>query len=413
MDLLGALQRYWGHAGFRPPQEEVIRAVLAGRDACAVMPTGGGKSLCYQLPAVLQPKTVIVLSPLIALMQDQVAELTGRGIAAAVLNSAIDLDEQREIMQQATRGAFRLIYLSPERLKRADTMPWLKKVPIALFAVDEAHCISEWGHEFRPEYRQLRTLRDEFPDVPVAAFTASATREVRHDILKQLRLRDPAKFVRSFRRPNLRYLAATGDETRRRRILLQALKAHSGQRAIVYAPTIDAVNNTHQDLKLNKINSIPYHGQMDPARRERNQRRWQEGEVPVLVGTLAFGMGINQPDVRLVAHLALPKSIEQYYQEAGRAGRDGEPADCLMLWAKRDAGLLGHFISEIRDPRERGRAWNRYFKLRAYAEGEGCRQRVLCEYFGEHPKWERCDFCDNCGHRPAWISRRGLSPTGG
>jgi ATP-dependent DNA helicase RecQ len=230
-----------------------------------------------------------------------------------------------------------LLYLSPERLARQDTIDWLRRLPLAFFAIDEAHCISEWGHEFRPEYRQLSSLRENFPDKPIAAFTASATRRVRHDILEQLRLREPHKYIASFHRANLRYVAHQCDKETHPRLLLAALRAYQGESVIVYAPTIATVEQTVDFLADRRIAAVPYHGQMENAARRRNQERWMNDEVRVLVGTIAFGLGINKPAVRAVIHTSLPKSVEQFYQEAGRAGRDGLPADCTLLWQPKDA----------------------------------------------------------------------------
>jgi ATP-dependent DNA helicase RecQ len=384
-------------------QERIIQSLLGGSDVAVVMPTGGGKSLCYQLPALALGQTVVVISPLIALMQDQVAQLADMGIPAAVLNSSQPADEQRAVMRAAQQGAFRLLYLSPERLARQDTIAWLEKVPLAFFAIDEAHCISEWGHEFRPEYRQLSSLRQHFPDKPLAAFTASATKRVRHDILQQLQLRDPHKYIASFHRANLRYVAHQCDKKSHPRLLLAALRAYPGQSAIVYAPTIAQVEQTVDFLADRRIAAVPYHGQMETNLRRRNQERWMNDEVRVLVGTIAFGLGINKPAVRAVIHLSLPKSIEQYYQEAGRAGRDGLPADCVMLWQPKDAGLLAFFIEQLKDRDEKERAWQRYHSVRRFAESDRCRHLQICEHFGQTPKWERCEMCDVCGNLPDWI----------
>src|SRR5277367_3903760 len=244
-ELLGALRRYWGYDSFRPMQERIVRSLLGAQDACVVMPTGGGKSLCYQLPAaLLANRTVVVVSPLIALMQDQVAQLSQMGISAALLNSTLDASEQSAILRDAIAGRFRLLYLSPERLARADTIEWLQRVPVSLFAIDEAHCISEWGHEFRPEYRQLSSLRRHFPDRPIAAFTASATRQVRHDIIEQLALREPHKYIASFHRANLRYVVKQCDSHSQPALLLESLRAHEGGNVIIYAPTIARVEET-------------------------------------------------------------------------------------------------------------------------------------------------------------------------
>jgi len=368
------------------------------------MPTGGGKSLCYQLPALVLGRTAVVISPLIALMQDQAAQLAQMGIPSAVLNSSVTGEEQNRIMRQARVGAYRLLYLSPERLQRADTLAWLQNVPVSFFAIDEAHCISEWGHEFRPEYRQLNRLRASFPDRPIAAFTASATRQVRHDILTQLALRDPDKYIASFHRPNLRYLVRECASTEHTDLLVTALRQHSDGNVIVYSPTINKVEETVDFLGDQGIAAVPYHAKMSSEDRRKNQERWMSDEVRVLVGTIAFGLGINKATVRAVIHLSLPKSIEQFYQEAGRAGRDGNPADCILLWQKRDAGLLGHFANQVLDHAERDRAWQRYYKIRDFAESGKCRHRQICTHFGETPKWSSCGACDVCGAMPDWLT---------
>jgi ATP-dependent DNA helicase RecQ len=406
VDLSAPLKQYWGYEGFRPLQERIVRSLLDGHDVAVVMPTGGGKSLCYQLPAVMLGRTAIVVSPLISLMQDQAAHLAHMGIPAAVINSSLAPAEQNQIMRRAVAGAYRLLYLSPERLARADTMAWLARVPLAFFAIDEAHCISEWGHEFRPDYRLLSSLREGFPDTPIAAFTASATRRVRHDILQQLRLREPDKYIASFHRPNLRYLVKPCDARTQPAILLSALRAQAGNNVIVYAPTIAKVGETVDFLRQRGIAAIGYHGKMEASERQRNQERWMADEVRVLVGTIAFGLGINKASVRAVIHLALPKSIEQYYQEAGRAGRDGLTADCALLWQKRDAGLLAYFIDQISDPDEKERSWQRYHAMRRFTTLDHCRHLQICTHFGETPKWQTCGMCDVCAPLPEWLAVR-------
>ena len=407
INLLEPLRQYWGYDSFRPMQERIVRSLMSGKDTCVIMPTGGGKSLCYQLPSALNTKsTAIVISPLIALMQDQTAQLAQMGIEAAVLNSFVKKAATEEIMQSAAEGKYRLLYLSPERIAQSSTIEWLRKVPISYFVIDEAHCISEWGHEFRPEYRQLNNLRTHFPDRPIAAFTASATQHVRHDIIEQLQLREPDKYIASFHRPNLNYIIKRCNADTQFPQLVDAIRAHPDGSIIVYSPTVARVQETIDELKSNGIDAIGYHGKMEGSTRARNQETWMSGDVRVIVGTMAFGLGINKADVRAVIHLTLPKSIEQYYQEAGRGGRDGLPTDCLLLWQPRDAGLLAHFVYQIQDSAEQERGWQRYYTIRNFVESTACRHRQICQHFGEATKWESCGACDVCGYNPDWL----LSP---
>jgi len=405
VNLLAPLRQYWGYGSFRPLQERIVNSLVAGHDTCVVMPTGGGKSLCYQLPALVLGKTTVVISPLIALMQDQVAQLAQMGIPAAVLNSTMPPSEQSRTLRKSRNGDYRLLYLSPERLAREDTVSWLRTVPISFFAIDEAHCISEWGHEFRPDYRQLSRLRAHFPQSHIAAFTASATQRVRHDILHQLQLRHPHKYIASFHRPNLRYLVQQCQRQEMMCLLRTLVRNYPDGNIIVYEPTIARVEQTVDFLEQSGVAAIGYHGKMDAPVRKRNQEAWMSDEVRVLVGTIAFGLGINKATVRAVIHMSLPKSLEQYYQEAGRAGRDDNPADCILLWQKQDAALLSHFMKQIEDSQERGRAWQRYHDIRAFVDSKQCRQLQICRHFGEKPKWVSCGNCDICGgnleHRAA------------
>ncbi len=403
MNLLDVLRKYWRHDAFRARQEDIIRALIAGRDVAAVMPTGGGKSLCYQIPPVATGRLCIVVSPLIALMRDQVAQLESMGIPAAAINSAASAEEKREAARRAMRGELRLLYLSPERLAQEGVLAWLGRLNPGFFAIDEAHCISEWGHEFRPDYRQLRVLRESFPEVPIAAFTASATRAVRQDIVRQLNLRDPARIARSFRRRNLRYFVRKLT-TREQMPWLQAALRHYAGSAIVYAPTVAQVEEVALTLQRTGFPAAHYHGQMGGAQRDKQQEAWMSGKATIMVGTLAFGLGINKPDVRAVIHLALPKSLEQYYQEAGRAGRDGEDADCILFWQASNLALLAHFIEETEDEAEKRRAWSRWRDIRKYAESSECRQALICRHFGEDPKWGQCGCCDQCGFQPEWLA---------
>jgi ATP-dependent DNA helicase RecQ len=396
-EIKTALKRHWGYDAFRPRQEAIVRDILARRDVCVVMPTGGGKSLCYQLPAALQTgHSAIVVSPLIALMQDQVAQLREMGIPAGVLNSSQAWTEQREVERRAEAGGYRMLYVSPERLAKRETILWLRKLRISFFVIDEAHCISEWGHEFRPDYRELKLLRKEFPDKPIAAFTASATRRVRHDIIEQLQLKDPGKFIASFHRPNLNYQILACDAPTQDQRLHAILEKHKNTPVIVYSPTIKRVESTVDTLQAAGIRAIGYHAKMEASERKQNQERWMHDEVHVLVGTVAFGLGINKPDVRAVIHLSLPKSIEQYYQETGRAGRDGEYSDCFLLWQKRDTALLAHFIEQVEDPAEKARSWQRYRDITGFVSSRECRHKRICRHFGESTGWEKCGACDIC-----------------
>jgi ATP-dependent DNA helicase RecQ len=414
LDLHATLREYWGYDSFRPKQQEIVQSILDGHDVAVVMPTGGGKSLCYQLPAIVSGRLCVVVSPLIALMQDQASQLAQLGISAAVLNSSQDAAERKEVFGKLYRNDLKLLYLSPERLAVPSTTEWLTQCNPGFFAVDEAHCISEWGHEFRPEYRQLQLLRDRFPHAPIAAFTASATRKVRHDILTQLKLHEPRTFITSFARRNLRYYVRESSKKEKEKLLLRSIRHHKGESIIVYGSTIKTVEETAAMLNDRGIPALHYHGKMEAETRRAHQEQWMNGEADVMVGTIAFGLGINKPDVRCVIHLSLPKSPEQYYQEAGRAGRDSQPADCLLLWSRGDIGVLVHFIDQMEDQANKEAAWQRYHAVKNLVDTNGCRMRQICEYFGENPKsWDQCGDCDACAGLPAWLQADEAKPARG
>ncbi len=393
-DLKAVLKRHFGFDSFRPLQEQIISDCLAGRDVLALMPTGGGKSLCYQLPALVRPGLTVVVSPLIALMKDQVDFLRGRGIAAAVINSTLAPDELQDVMQGLDRGGFSLLYVAPERLMQPGFLTRLERWNVATFAIDEAHCISEWGHDFRPEYRELRELRLRFPETTLMALTATATDSVRADIVTQLSLRDAGVYVASFNRPNLRYQIEPKDEPYAR--LLSFLRERDGQAGIVYCSTRRSTETLASRLSADGVPALPYHAGLESDVRANHQERFLRDEVRVICATVAFGMGVDKPNIRFVVHHDLPKNIESYYQETGRAGRDGDPADCLLLFGRGDQTRQERFIEEKTDARERKIAREQLEGLVAFAESEACRRKELLAYFGEAFPGDNCGLCDNC-----------------
>ena len=399
--LLTPLKKYFGFTSFRPLQQEIISDSLAGRDVFAVLPTGGGKSLCFQLPALLRPGLTVVVSPLIALMKDQVDALQAAGVSATFLNSSLAAGESRPRLRGLHNGEFRLLYVAPERLMLSGFLEDLKKWGPSLFAIDEAHCISEWGHDFRPEYRQLRALRGLFPGVPMMALTATATTRVRDDIVAQLHLKDPGRYVASFNRPNLVYRVAAKAGAYDQ--ILSYVRSRPRESGIIYCQARKTAEDLARKLSRDGIDAVPYHAGLENSERSRNQERFLRDEARIVCATIAFGMGINKPNVRFVIHHDLPKNIEGYYQETGRAGRDGLPGECLLLFSPGDRVRQMRFIDEKPDPREKEIARAQLEQMIHYAEIATCRRQSLLGYFGEQFEQTPCAACDNCmAPRATW-----------
>jgi ATP-dependent DNA helicase RecQ len=393
------LKQYFGHDTFRPGQLEIIEHVLAGRDAFVLMPTGGGKSLTYQLPALLLPGLTIVISPLIALMHDQVDRLRANGIAATFINTSLDYTERLQRERSAVNGELKLLYVAPERLMGENFLNLLDQVQehvgLSLLAVDEAHCVSEWGHDFRPEYRQLGRLRQRYPDVPMLALTATATERVRDDILTQLKLRDPLVHIASFDRPNIYYEVRPKHKGSYGE-LLQLLREQDGASIIIYCQSRKGVDELSSVLARDGINALPYHAGLTTEQRNENQQRFIRDDVPVLVATIAFGMGIGKPDVRAVIHYDLPRNLEGYYQESGRAGRDGIPAQGILFFNPGDRFKVEYIIAQKTSEHEQQLAYQQLQQVLAYSDGTACRRRALLAYFGEIMPGNNCGNCDNC-----------------
>ncbi len=392
--LFAVLQDTFGFSEFRENQQQIIRAILENRDVFAVMPTGGGKSLCYQLPALLLEGTCLVISPLISLMKDQVDNATALGIRAAFINSSLTPEDQHAVMAAFRARELDLLYLAPERLALDHFSRQLQNGKISLIAVDEAHCISEWGHDFRPDYLQLSNLPNLLPGIPLAAFTATATEQVAHDIVKRLQLKTPFAIRASFNRPNLSYTVRMRDNVQRQ--ILQAIREHAGQPGIVYRLSRNDVERTATMLLENGVSALPYHAGLNPLERAQNQEAFNRDETQVIVATVAFGMGIDKSNVRFVIHGDLPKNMEGYYQETGRAGRDGEPAECLLLYNRGDMMRLGHFLDQVENQAEREIGWQKLKQMADYAEKPICRRRQLLAYFDENLAGENCGGCDIC-----------------
>ncbi len=389
--LAASLKEYFGFNTFRPHQEDIVKSIMLGEDVVAILPTGSGKSLCYQLPAVINDGTAIVISPLISLMQDQVLQLTKMGIAAECINSMNKAGESAMIMHEF--DAFKLIYIAPERLSTPGFVDELKRKKISLFVIDEAHCISQWGHSFRPEYRQLTRLKDEFPDVPIASFTATATNDVEKDISSQLKLRAPIHIKGSFDRDNL--LLKIHEKTDYKTQLNECLSRHKGESGIIYCSTRKKVDTVYEMLEKRGWNVDKYHAGLSDVSRQKALENFIHEETDVIVATVAFGMGINKPNVRFVFHTDMPQNIENYYQEIGRAGRDGLPAECVMLFSLRDIIMQKKFLDDIPNPSIRIHQKRKSDQLLAMANSIECRRKDLLSYFGEVYE-KRCENCDNC-----------------
>ena len=393
------LRERYGHDDFRLQQAGAIEALLAGRDALVLMPTGGGKSLCYQIPALLRPGTGVVVSPLIALMADQVRALEQIGLRAAFLNSSQTAAERRAVEAALRAGELDLLYLAPERLLMPETLDLLEALPIALFAIDEAHCVSQWGHDFRPEYQQLKVLHERFPAVPRIALTATADPRTRGEIVEALALRDAAVFVSSFDRPNIRYQISEGQNARER-LLRFIEQEHPDDAGIVYCLSRRKVDEVARWLSERGRVALPYHAGLDDATRRAHQERFLSEDGVIIVATIAFGMGIDKPDVRFVAHLNLPRSIEAYYQETGRAGRDGEPADAWMAYGLQDVITLRQMMQEGGAEAHQQRIQQQKLEaMLGLCELTGCRRQALLAHFGETLE-EPCGNCDNCLQPP-------------
>lgn len=386
------LKTFFGYNEFRFCQREIVKALLEGKDVLAILPTGAGKSICYQLPAMLLPGIAVVVSPLISLMQDQVVSLSKNGIPAVFLNSSLHYSEMQTVLRNLSQ--YKLLYVAPERFADPHFLQVLHQTRVSLFAIDEAHCISQWGHSFRPDYRQLSILKKNFPNSPIVALTATATRDVERDILAELAMKDPQVARASFDRPNLSFhvQARTNAEGQ----LRSFLQRHKGQSGIIYAATRKTVDETYEALTRDGIQVGRYHAGLSDADRTKVQHDFVHGELLLIVATVAFGMGIHKPDIRFIAHMDMPRSLEQYYQEVGRAGRDGLPAECLMLYSAKELMVYDFFLQQIPDEIVRNATRVKTKKIYSFCLSAGCRRKELLSYFGERYTAPYCKGCNNC-----------------
>jgi ATP-dependent DNA helicase RecQ len=394
------LKKYFGYETFRPLQKEIIERVLAGGDSLVLMPTGGGKSLCFQLPALILEGVAIVISPLISLMKDQVDSLVANGISADFINSSLTPAKIVEVMDKASAGKLKIIYIAPERLSVPGFTDFLHSLCINVIAIDEAHCISQWGHDFRPDYRNLTVLRRNFPDIPIIALTATATQDVREDVVKQLSLEKPKMFISSFNRPNLSYEVSPKKDSFS--LILDLVGEHKDSSIIIYCFSRKDTETMVEKLNRHNLKAVAYHAGLNAKTRKENQEKFIKDQVNIIVATIAFGMGIDKPDVRLVIHHSLPKSIEGYYQETGRAGRDGLPARCVLLFSYADKFKQDYFINNIKDDEEREKAQENIRRVLDYGNLCGCRRKFLLNYFDEDYQKENCGNCDKCVEKPSF-----------
>ena len=399
-DIQQLLQQHFGYHEFRPGQREVIEHVLAGNDTIVLMPTGGGKSLCYQIPALALDGLTVVISPLIALMKDQVQALQGNGIPAAYLNSSLSYYEEQAILQQLHQKQIKLLYVSPERLFQQGFLERLEELDVRLFAVDEAHCISSWGHHFRPEYKSLSILKQRFPQVPVIALTATADKAVRSDIGHNLRMHDPTTFISSFDRPNLSLAVLPGQN--RWGAIQRIVNRHSGKCGIIYCNSRAGAEKLAEKLRSIGTRAAHYHAKMDQHERSRTQDDFIQGRLHVICATIAFGMGIDKSDVRFVIHYNMPGTVEGFYQEIGRAGRDGLPAETILFYSYADVQTHMHFMEEVQDPQYKEILVAKLDRIKEYAEAQVCRRNILLSYFSEEVS-APCGNCDVCKDPPKYF----------